>query len=111
MELEGNSYFRLLPLDELDEKISKVSNPFSATLFWDTVIDNVNLIQHKDYFIERVITRGALEDIYCMVKLYSSDDIILSLRKSKVLDKKTINFCNLFFKSTPPLQYVTSFYN
>ena len=92
-----NSYFKFLPEDVINTKIESGVLPFSQFLFWDTPLENIDTELHKIYIIERVLTRGLLHDLYFLLKLYSQEEIKDALRKSKVLDKKTVNFCSHYF--------------
>jgi hypothetical protein len=88
MEILNNSYFKLLPAQVLNKVVSTATLPFSQQLFWDVNLDNLNAITHKAFLIERVITRGLLHDLYYLLQLYSTIEIIQALKKCKQLDKK-----------------------
>lgn len=91
------NYFQLIDTKSLQEKISKGGFPFSKYLFWDAPIENIDIEKNKKYIIERVVTRGFLEDFYILTQLYSRDQIVESLKRSRELDPKTVNFCSLYF--------------
>jgi hypothetical protein len=90
-------YFKYIDTESLDKKLETGVFPFSKYLFWDTPIEFINIEKHKKSIIERVLTRGFLEDFYTLVKMYSKVDITDAIKKSRVLDKKTANFCSLYF--------------
>ena len=93
-----NSYFKYLPESILSQKIEKGGFPFSQCLFWDSAVDKINPEKHKNYIIERVLGRGLLQDFYFLLQLYSTEEITTAVKKSKVLDKKTVHFCSYYFK-------------
>lgn len=92
-----SSYFNYIDTASLDKKLETGEFPFSKYLFWDTPIELIDREKHKKSIIERVLTRGFLEDFYTLVKMYSSEEITDAIKKSRVLDKKTANFCSLYF--------------
>jgi len=92
-----NVYFKFLPDHILAQKVQRGDFPFSQFLFWDTPVENINAEQHKNYIIERVMSRGLLADFYFLLQLYSKEEIREALIKSRVLDKKTVNFCSHYF--------------
>ncbi len=92
-----SSFFNLIDTEVLDRKIEIEIFPFSKYLFWDSEIDDVNIKQHKKHIIERVLTRGFLKDVYVLFKLYSNEELITAIKSSRILDKKTANFCSQYF--------------
>lgn len=106
-----NFFFKYLPENILIKKIEKYSFPFSQHLFWDTPIEKIDNEKHKNYIIERVLSRGLLEDFYFLLQLYTSEEITNAVKKSKMLDKKTINFCSHYFKIPINELHASSFYS
>jgi hypothetical protein len=106
-----NTYFKFLPSHILATPVSKDTLPFSQNLFWDTSLSNIKLDSHKTYIIERVITRGLLHDLYYLLQIYSTIEIINVLKKSKQLDNKTANFCSIFFNIPHDEIHAASYYN
>ena len=104
-------FFKYLPENIFSKKIEKDSLPFSQYLFWDTAIEKINIEKHKNYIIERVLNRGLLSDFYFLLQLYTSEEIIVAIKKSKVLDKKTVNFCSHYFKIPINEMHASSFYS
>lgn len=103
--------FKHLPVAILSKKLGKGEFPFSQYLFWDTPIEKNDLEKHKNYIIERVLSRGLLQDFYFLLQLYSTIEIITALKKSRGLDKKTINFCSHFFNIPINEIHASSYYN
>jgi hypothetical protein len=104
-------FFKYLPENILSQKIEKGSFPFSQNLFWDTAIEKIDTERHKNYIIERVLSRGLLPDFYFLLQLYLSEEIISAVKKSKVLDKKTVKFCSHYFKIPQNEWHPSSFYS
>lgn len=106
-----NAYFSFIDTSTLDKKVLSGEFPFSQKLFWDTSIEKIDVRKNQRYIIERVITRGFLEDFYILLKLYTTSEIREALRKSRELDPKTINFCSHYFKIPKQEMHASSFYN
>ncbi len=106
-----NNYFSFIDTGLLDQKLNAGQFPFSKYLFWDTPIEMIDKNRHQKYIIERVLLKGFLTDFYLLLKMYSSDEIIAAVKRSKVLDKKTINFCSFFFKVPINELHASSYYN
>jgi hypothetical protein len=92
-----NTYFNCLNTQLLDKKFESEKFPFTKYLFWDCAIEVIDPIKHKNYIIERVLSKGFLKDVYLLLKMYTNNEIKEAVKRSKVLDKKTINFCSIFF--------------
>ncbi len=92
-----SSYFNYIDTASLDKKLESGDFPFSKYLFWDTPIELIDREKHKRSIVERVLTRGFLEDFYTLIKMYSKEEITDAIKRSRVLDKKTANFCSLYF--------------
>jgi len=104
-------YFSLIDTKPLNEKLASGEFPFRQNLFWDTPIKNIDLKKNRRYVVERVVTRGFLEDLYILINLYSKEEIREALKKSKELDPKTIHFCNHYFEIPKSEMHVSSFYH
>jgi hypothetical protein len=52
---------------------------------------------------------GFLKDVYILFKIYTKDELITAIKNSRVLDKKTANFCSLYF-DIPLNEINASFY-
>ncbi len=106
-----SSYFKYLPEAVLSKNIEKGDFPFSQYLFWDTPVEKIDTEKHKNYIIERVLSRGLLQDFYFLLQLYTREEIIKAVKSSRVLDKKTINFCSHYFKIPLNELHASSYYN
>jgi hypothetical protein len=106
-----NNYFNFIDTGVLDKKLSTGQFPFSKYLFWDTPLYKIDVKLHKTYIIERVLTKGFLADIYLLLKIYSKAEIVTAIKSSKVLDKKTVNFCSHYFNVPLNELHASSYYN
>ncbi|MBX9785231.1 MAG: hypothetical protein K2X48_18245 [Chitinophagaceae bacterium] len=106
-----NSYFKFLDTRALDEKAASGIFPFGQNLFWDTPVQNIHLQQHKRYIIERVLTRGFLQDFYLLLKIYTIEQIKEAVVKNKELDPRTAHFCSEYFQIPKEQIPVSSFYH
>jgi hypothetical protein len=105
------TYFKYRPESILSQKIVKGDFPFSQFLFWDTPVDKIDAEKHKNYIIKRVLSRGLLQDFYFLLQLYSTPEITDAVKRSNVLDKKTVNFCSHYFKIHITELHASSYYS
>jgi hypothetical protein len=103
-------YFKRIDTNALDRQLESGEFPFRQNLFWDSPLEKIDLIKNKRYVVERVVTRGFLEDFYKLLKIYDRHEIIESLIKSKELDPKTVDFCSRYFQIPKSKMHVSSFY-
>lgn len=63
------------------------------SLFWDTDINNIDLLKHKRYVIERILKFGTPSDYSWLKSVYSGDEIKEVIKRERSeLDKKSLNF-------------------
>jgi hypothetical protein len=86
------------------------SFPFSQKLFWDSDIADIDLKKHQRYVIERVMTRGGMDDFNKLQKIYQKTEIVSALTQSRQLDPKTAHFCSWYYNIPPQNLHVSSFY-
>ena len=84
--------------------------PITKTLFWDIDISKADVDKSKNFIIERVLARGGMSDVKKIFSLYTIDEIIVSIKKSKNLDKVTHNFCSEYFRIPKEEMYAPSEY-
>jgi hypothetical protein len=104
-------FFKYLPENVLTKEIARGGFPFSQYLFWDIPVEKIDISKHKNYIIERVLSRGLLQDFYFLLQLYTTEEITIAIKKSKVLDKKTVNFCSHYFSIPLNELHASSYYN
>ncbi len=78
-----------------------------AHLFWDTDQEKINPEMHARKIIERVLTRGTLEDRHEFKNYYGLDRIISETLQIRYLDELTLNFVSSYF-NIPKSQFKCS---
>ncbi|MEZ4690910.1 MAG: hypothetical protein R3A12_12295 [Ignavibacteria bacterium] len=66
-------------------------------IFWDTEIDKLNIENHKRYTIERILQYGYTDHIRWILKIFDANDIIETVKKSKIIDRKTANYWSIHY--------------
>lgn len=74
----------------MKEKLNK-------SLFWDTKIENVDSDKHARFIIERVMTRGLLNDWFVIKSYYGFEKMKAEVVNIRSMDKVTLNFCSQYF--------------
>jgi hypothetical protein len=92
-----SSFFNLIDTISLDRKLETGEYPFSEKVFFKKNLALLNLTFNQNQIIETILTVGILEDFYVLLKLYNKVEITAAIKSSVVLDKKTANFCHLYF--------------
>ncbi|MBI4690240.1 MAG: hypothetical protein HY754_08250 [Nitrospirae bacterium] len=66
---------------------------FKRSLFWD--VDRKKLSIEKDWFfiIERIMEFGDIDDLFLLKKIFPEEKIKETVRKSRILSKRTISYC------------------
>jgi hypothetical protein len=75
------NYFTLIDTAAFQQKINSGQFPFSQFLLWDAEIKTIDIKVHQRYVIERVLTRGILEDFYVLTQLYTKEEIKKALKQ------------------------------
>jgi len=70
----------------------------SGHLFWDLDPRILDEQKNKTIIIERVFTRGDIEDLKILFQLYNTEIIKQEIVKAGFLDKKTLNWASRFLK-------------
>lgn len=68
------------------------------TLFWDANVKEIDLIKHSASVIERITTRGRIEEFRAMIKFYGWETVKKTLLNARYLDKRTLSYCSLVFE-------------
>ncbi|OWY25614.1 hypothetical protein C7N43_20420 [Sphingobacteriales bacterium UPWRP_1] len=69
----------------------------NKALFWDIDINELDYNKHARFVIERVLTRGNLQDWQALKSFYGLEKIEAEALQIRYLDKITLNFCHTFF--------------
>ena len=69
----------------------------SPALFWDVNISDVDLIRHRASIIERISTRGRLDEFRDLLQFYGRETVKNTLLNARCLDKRTLAYCSLIF--------------
>ena len=80
---------------------TNTANLFSKNLFWDTDISTLDLEKHARFIIERVLTRGRMDDWRALNRLYGHDRIKAESLQIRYLDRVTLSFCSAYFEIPP----------
>ena len=69
----------------------------SKELFWDTDVNTIDWEKNARYVIERVVTRGNLQDWEEIQKFYGLEVIKEKVLQIRSMNKKTLNFLSFYF--------------
>ena len=68
----------------------------SESLFWDLNVEELDEKKNKRIIIERVFSRGDIQDLKAIIHLYGLDVIKKEIVKAGYLDKKTLKWASDF---------------
>jgi len=71
------------------------------TLFWDVSKESLDPERNRHLIIERVITRGNLNEFSALLHFYGMRKIRNTLKNMPALDRKSMNFVITFFNIDP----------
>jgi hypothetical protein len=66
-------------------------------LFWDVQVASIDLEKHRASVIERITSRGRLEEFRALLQYYGRETVKNSLIETRFLDKVTLAFCSALF--------------
>ena len=66
-------------------------------LFWDVNVEDMDLKKHRADVIERITSRGRLDEFKLMLQYYGRETVKDILLQTRYLDKRTLSFCSLIF--------------
>ena len=69
----------------------------NRALFWDIDYQEIDFEKHARFVIERVLTRGNLQDWKELKRYYGLNKIKDEALNIRYLDKITLNFCHTLF--------------
>ncbi len=62
------------------------------SLFWDVPADTLDLDRNRRLILERVFSRGNMEEFRSINQYYTREEIIETVKKIGYLDNKTLHF-------------------
>lgn len=68
------------------------ANLLNPTTFWDVDLNLLDKVKDKDFIIVRALERGTDEEIRYIESIYTQQEIIAALERTKGVSKKTLNF-------------------
>ena len=71
------------------------------SLFWDVPPLTLDLDKNKRLILERVFTRGNIEEFQSINQYYTKEEIRKSVKAIGSLDKKTLHFISTTYKIKP----------
>ena len=69
----------------------------NISLFWDVDTNDLDIDTHSRFIIERVITRGDIDDWTMLLNLYGKERIRNEVVTIRSLDPKTFNYLSVYF--------------
>jgi hypothetical protein len=69
----------------------------SPTLFWDVDISTLDAEKHASYIVERVLSRGKMEDFKLTKAYYGKPKIKRISKKLRYMDDRVLHFCSIYF--------------
>ena len=78
-----------------------VKESIDNRIFWDINPEKLDWQKNAQFIIERVLTRGFTKDVRLMFKIYTKNQLVEAVIKSKTLDKKTANFMSNYLNISP----------
>jgi len=86
-----------------DIKMNNIKDPkrlFDPTLFWDA--ESVDIEQHADYIIARVLDFGDEKDLKTLREIYADEKLIRVVKGRRGLLSMTRRFWSVYFNITLP---------
>ncbi|MEY4927106.1 MAG: hypothetical protein RI894_1542 [Bacteroidota bacterium] len=88
--------------------MKNVNQTFIATLsthlFWDTNPSSIDCEKHLFYIVERVMSRGSLNDFKLLKDFYGKAKIKRTVKQLRYMDERVLHFCSIYFK-TPIIEF------
>jgi len=69
----------------------------SKSLFWDIDKQSLNPKKHRNYIIERVLSRGTWEDFLLIKTFYGKFLLKKTVKQIRYLDDRVLHFCSIYF--------------
>jgi len=78
---------------------TNLASLFSPNLFWDIEETSLDRESNARFIVERVLSRGRLQDWFALVELYGMERIKKEALEIRYLDKVTLSFCSSIFET------------
>jgi len=77
--------------------------PFLYPLFWDFAPEDIDIMEHSDTIMDRIMERGAWDAMLWLKKAYTSEQIVSYLKKrgKRVLPLRELNYWALISGVSP----------
>ena len=69
----------------------------NPSIFWEYEPGKIDPEKHKLLILERILTRGSLDEFRLMIEYYGIDEMKSLVIKIKTLDTKTLNLLSVIF--------------
>lgn len=69
---------------------------FVTKLFWEYAHDAINIVQHKQFIIERILEKGCFKSVKWLFKTYSPQEV-LGVLQSTNISSSTRNLWSSYF--------------
>ncbi len=69
----------------------------SKSLFWDVDFEKIDWEENAPFVIERVLMKGKWENFKSILGFYGKPRIKEIIVKLRYLDKRTLQFCSVYF--------------
>ncbi len=71
----------------------------SKVLFWDVDYDTIDWEKHAPYVVERIITRGTLEDFREIKNYYGKSKLKRITKQLRYMNDELLYFCSVYFNT------------
>ena len=99
-----NILLNLVPYSGKMKKKKDIVSKLSKTLFWDVDIATIDPEKHAPYIIERVLSRGTMNDFKLLIAYYGKKKIKETAKTLRYMDDRVLHFCSAYF-NTPITQF------
>ena len=82
-------------MNKQEDSLARLQIP--SSLFWDTDARHIDIECNARFIIERVITRGTLEDWKRLLSFYGNDRVRKEVVMIRTLDPKSLCYLSVFF--------------
>ena len=74
-----------------------LQNMLHSSLFWDTAANHIDIDRNSRFIIERVVSRGSLDDWKTILAFYGKDKVQKEVLLIRSLDPKSLAYLSVFF--------------